>query len=187
MLGMPRVPTLQTQGSQMHHRRQGPPAVTNMPPTHPDIVPHRYPQWGVPPSTTTIYYHQTPLKPSKSPLYSIYNKVYRKTKLHGKCQFPILYSRFWLFATHLYGMLGQEFWISSYPRNEYPVWITTWISTPVFSSILAPGYGTRTFPNPPPSNAIRTPFKRGRNGSPSDALNAHIQRIYPTQTKRPHA
>lgn len=67
-----------------------------------------------------------------------------------------------------------------------PLCPSTCPPTPYFSPILPPGNGTRTFPDPPPSNAIRTPFKRGRNIKPTDALNAHIQRIYPHTNKKGH-
>ena len=67
-----------------------------------------------------------------------------------------------------------------------PLCPSTCPPTSYFSSILPLGTGTRTFPDPPPSNAIRTPFKRGRNIKPTDALNAHTQRIYPHINKKGH-
>ena len=65
-----------------------------------------------------------------------------------------------------------------------PVCPSTCPSTPHFSPILALGSGTRTFPDPPPSNAIRTPFKRGRNRCPTGALSAHLQMIRRNRTKK---
>ena len=67
-----------------------------------------------------------------------------------------------------------------------PLCPSTCPPTSHYSSILVPGAETRTFPYPPPSNAIRTPFKRGRNIKPTDALNAHIQRIYPHTDNKGH-
>lgn len=67
-----------------------------------------------------------------------------------------------------------------------PLCPSTCPSTPYFLPILDPGTGMRTFSDPPSSNAIRTPFKRGRNRSPTDALNAHRQRIYPPTNKKSH-
>ena len=60
----------------------------------------------------------------------------------------------------------------------HPLCPSTCPSTSHFSSILVPGSETRTFPDSPPSNAIRTPFKRGRNIKPTDALNAHKQKSH---------
>lgn len=67
-----------------------------------------------------------------------------------------------------------------------PLCPSTCPPTSYFSSILVPGSETRTLLDSPPSNTIRTPFKRGRNIKPTDALNAHIQRIYPHTNKKGH-
>lgn len=67
-----------------------------------------------------------------------------------------------------------------------PLCPSTCPPTSYFSSILVPGSETRTLLDSPPSNAFRTPFKRGRNIKPTDALNVHRQRIYPHTNKKGH-
>ena len=67
-----------------------------------------------------------------------------------------------------------------------PLCPSTCPPTSYFSPISPPGNGTRTLLDSPPSNAIRTPFKRGRNIKPTDALNARRQRIYPHTNKKGH-
>lgn len=67
-----------------------------------------------------------------------------------------------------------------------PLCPSTCPPTSYFSSILVPGSETRTLLDSPPSNAFRTPFKRGRNIKATDALNVHRQRIYPHTNKKGH-
>ena len=87
-------------------------------------------------------------------------------------------------VSYTYPHFLARFYPSTYPlrarvlnihlwRNEYPVWISTWISTPHFSLILDPGSGKVRDSDPPPFNAIRTPFKRGLGNSPTDPQNAY--------------
>lgn len=122
----------------------------------------------------------------KLPFYEGSRQITPPKKLHEKGQFPTLYSVFWLVAPPSHGMRGQEFCPSSFSKLSLHFVLPPVLPPPIFRQFHPPGTGTRTFPDPSPSNALRTPFKRGRDIKPTDALNAHIQRIYPHTNKKGH-
>ena len=111
---------------------------------------------------------------------------YAPKKLHEKGRFPTLYSVFWLVAPPLTRYAWARVLSLQFFKIVPPLCPSTCPPTSYFSSILVPGSETRTLLDSPPSNAFRTPFKRGRNIKPTDALNVHRQRIYPHTNKKGH-
>ena len=134
---------------------------------------------GVPPTQTSLQNTKTLYLWGFTPDYTP-EKVARKgsvsyTLLRFLARCPPLTRYAWA------GVLSLQFF-----KIVPPLCPSTCPPTSYFSSISPPGTGTRTFPDPSPSNALRTPFKRGRNIKPTDALNANIQRIYPHTNKKGH-